>query len=148
MNFRKVNDTDIVMLCSKFREVEILETLNQCGGSKSPGPDGFNFNFIKHNWEIIGEDIKSALFSFYESGYIPRDCNASFITLIPKCENPSELGDYRPISLVGCVYKLILKILANRLKRVLEKVIDKNQSVFLSGRGLLDSVLIFLERKG
>jgi len=62
--------------------------------------------------------------------------------LIPKCKNPSDLGDYRPISLVGCVYKMIAKILANRLKRVLNKIIDINQSTFLSGRGLLDSVLI------
>ena len=60
-------------------------------------------------------------------------CNTSFISLIPKCKNSSVLGDYIPISLVGCVYKLISKILANRLIRVLENVIDKNQSTSLVG---------------
>ena len=79
---------------------------------------------------------------FYETGYIPRGSNASFITLIPKKESPISLGDYRPISLVGCVYKLIAKILTNKLKGVLENVIDMKQSAFLSGRGLFDSVLI------
>jgi len=88
------------MLCSKFREEKILKALNQCDGSKSPSLDGFNFNFIMYNWEIMGEDIKSALHGFYDSIYIPRGCNASFITLIPKCKNPFDLGNYRPISLV------------------------------------------------
>jgi len=60
------------MLCSKFREEEILEALNQCGGSKSPDPNWFNFNFIRYNWEIIEGDIKTALHGFYESGYILR----------------------------------------------------------------------------
>ena len=62
--------------------------------------------------------------------------------MIPKRQNPITLGDYRPISLVGCVYKLIAKILANRLRGVLENMINKKQSEFLSRRGLLDSVLI------
>jgi len=83
-----------------------------------------------------------AIHSLYEEGFIPRGCNASFITLIPKRKNPSTLNDYRPISLVGCMYKVIAKILANRLKGVLPKVIDKHQAAFLSGRGLLDSILI------
>ena len=61
---------------------------------------------------------------------------------MPKRDNPSTLNEYRPISLVGCVYKVISKLLANRLKRVLPNVIDKNQTAFLSGRGLLDSVLV------
>jgi len=61
---------------------------------------------------------------------------------VPKKENPSNLNDYRPISLVGYLYKVLSKLLANRLKRVLPGVIDQNQSAFLKGRGLLDSVLV------
>jgi len=121
-----MNEINNDMLCNLFREDEILEAIRECGDSKGLGPNGFNINFIKNNWEVIGEDIIKALHWFYEIGYIPRGCNASFVTLIPKCENPFKLGDFRPISLVGCVYKILAKILANRLKRVLEKVIDKN----------------------
>jgi len=65
-----------------------------------------------------------------------------FITLIPKCKSPLKLGDFRPISLVGCIYKIVTKILVNRLKKVLFKVIDTNQTAFLSERGLLDNILI------
>jgi len=118
------------------------ERTYQCERTKSPDSHDFNFNFIERNWNIIGANIINCIQCFYEIGYTPRGCNASFITLIPKKESPISLGDYRPISLVGCIYKLIAKILANRLKGVLENVIDMEQSTFLSGRGFLDSVLI------
>jgi len=89
---------------------------------------------------MVGPDIIKVVLYFQEFGYIPRGCNASFITLVPKRESPFSLNDYRLISLVG--YKILSKILANRLKCVLPKVIDIHQYAFLSGRGMLDSVLI------
>jgi len=64
------------------------------------------------------------------------------IALIPKKDNPSNLNEFRPISLVGCVYKILSKILANKLKKVWPSVIDINQSAFLGGRSLLDSILV------
>jgi len=88
---------------------------------EKPGSDGCNLFFIKTNWEIMGDDIYKAIHSFHEFGYIPKGCNTSFITLIYKKDNPGNLGDYKPISLVGCIYKIIAKILANRLKGVLQK---------------------------
>jgi len=82
---------------------------------------------------------------FHREGKIPKGCNASFLTLIPKSENPQSLEEYRPISLVGCMYKILTKVLSNRIKKVIEKVIDGSQSSFLSNRGLLDSVLVVNE---
>jgi len=84
VQFRKISVADNERLCTKFKDAEILEATKQCGGSKSPGLDGFNFNFIRTNWDIIGADISEAIQCFYETGYIPRGCNESFITLIPK----------------------------------------------------------------
>jgi len=130
------------MLCSRFSDSEILDVVNRYRSSKGPGLDGFNFHFIKNNWDTIGIDLTGALHCFYDSGYILRRCNVSFITLIPKRKNPSTMNDYRLISLVGCMYKVIVNILANGLKVVLSNVIDKQQVTFLSGRGLLDSVLV------
>lgn len=68
--------------------------------------------------------------------------NALFITLIPKVKIPQHLHQFQPISLVGCIYKIIYKILSRRLKRVLHKVIDHKQYVFNEGRRLLDIVLV------
>jgi len=122
--------------------LEVLDAVSQCGSSKCPGQDGFNFFFIKNNWEVIGKDIVRAIQNFQSTWFIPRGCNASFITLLPKKDNSSDLNEFRPISLVGCVYKILSKILANRFKKVLPSVIDINQSAFLGGRGLLDSISV------
>lgn len=62
--------------------------------------------------------------------------------MVPKKDNTSNLNEFRPISLVNCTYKILSKILVNRLKKVLPSVIDVNQSAFLSGRGMLDSILV------
>jgi len=125
-----------------IEEHEIVEAINQCGSNKSPGSDGFNFCFIKQNWATLKNDVCQAIKWFHSTGRIPKGCNASFIALVPKKQIPLGVDDYRPISLVGCVYKIVSKILANRLKRVLPKIIDYSQSAFLKGRGLMDDILV------
>jgi len=79
---------------------------------------------------------------FHETNSISKGCNASFIALIPKVKDPSKLEQYRPISLVGAIYKVIAKVLAERIKKVLNSIVDESQSAFLKGRGMLDSVLM------
>ena len=91
----------------------MFKALEECGGDKAPDPDGFNFSFIKASWNFLKEDFGKVIFEFHQRGRINREMNASFISLIPKVQNPMELKDYRPISLVGCVYKLLATILAN-----------------------------------
>jgi len=83
-----------------------------------------------------------ALHGYQSTEFIPRGCNASFITLVPKKVNSSNLKDFRPISLVGGVYKILSKIVTNRLKKVLPSVINVNQSAFLGERGMSDNILI------
>lgn len=82
------------------------------------------------------------LTKFHQNGVFPQGSIASFYTLISKGENPQNLGEFRPISLVGSMYKIISKILSNRLKRVMRKIIDKRQSAFMGGRYLLHSTLM------
>ena len=62
---------------------------------------------------------------FHINGIIPRGCNASFIVLIPKVANPQALDDYRPVSLIGYMYKIVTKLLANRLKKIMSSIIDE-----------------------
>ncbi len=154
VDFKTINVSENDSLLANFTEEEIRDAVWQCEGSKSPGPDGFNFNFLKHSWETIKDDIVGALSLFHETGSLPKGCNASFIALVPKVRDPIKLEQYRPISLVGALYKIISKVLAGRLKKVLPSVIDESQSAFLKGRGILDSVLMAnevieeLKRKG
>jgi len=112
-------------LIAKISEEEVREAVWQCEGSKSPGPDVFNFNFIKGSWETIKQDILQVVESFEASGKFPKGCNCSFIALVLKVKDPMSLDEYRPISLVGAIYKIISKVLANRMKSVLPRVIDE-----------------------
>ena len=130
------------MLVESFKEDEIRAAVWNCGSEKSPGPEGFNFKFIKQFWDVIKPDIKRFLDEFHANGIFPRGSNSSFITLIPKLKDPQNLFEYRPISLIGCVYKIVAKLLANRLKKVMPNIIDEKQSAFVSGRHLLHSVLV------
>jgi hypothetical protein len=80
-------------------------------------------------------------YDFHARGLFEKSLNVSFISLIPKIPGANSLKDFRPISLVGGIYKIIAKVLANRLKVVLEKVISKSQSAFIKGRQILDPIL-------
>ncbi|GKV07784.1 hypothetical protein SLEP1_g19505 [Rubroshorea leprosula] len=125
-----------------FSEEEIKNAVWDCESSKSPGPDGFNFKFVKCMWEDIKSEIAGFIREFQEHGRLVRGSNASFITLIPKVENPQRIEEYRPISLIGVMYKIIAKLLANRLRKVLDKVIGEQQMAFIEGRQLVDGVVI------
>lgn len=86
--------------------------LFECEGDKAPGPDGFNFSFIKADWDIIKKYFCEMLLEFHSRGKLSKELNDTFFTLIPKVPNPLELREFRPISLVGYAYKLLAKILA------------------------------------
>ena len=142
VEFRYLPEEVSLRMIEVFSEEEVREAVWNCEGTKSPGPDGFNFNFIKAYWETLKEDVMGAVHSFHETGILPKGCNASFIALVPKVKDPTTIDQYRPISLVGAMYKIISKVMSNRIKIVLPMVIDENQSAFMKGRGLLESVLL------
>jgi len=142
VEFKTLTLTDNEGLVAGFTEKEIKDAMWQCEGSKSPGLNGFNFNFIQKSWDFVKEELMEAMASFHATGNITKGCNASFIALIPKVRDPAKLEQYRPISLVGVFYKIITKVLAGRLKKVLLAIINESQSAFLKGRGILDNVLM------
>ncbi|GLT52165.1 hypothetical protein SLA2020_255190 [Shorea laevis] len=142
LQFKKISEADNKFLISKFSTEEIDEAVWGCNGTKSPGPDGFNFNFIKKVWPVIKEDVYAFLVEFHENGKLVKGSNASFLVLIPKKDNPQSLGDYRPISLISSMYKIVSKILANRLRKVLDLVISPNQTAFIGGRQITDGIII------
>ena len=111
-------------------------------GDKAPGPDGFTMAFFHHCWSVVEKDVMDVFDFFHRHSMFERSLNASFLTLIPKKSNAVNIKDFRPISLVGSVYKLLSKVLANRLRAVLDKLISETQNSFVGGRQILDSVLI------
>lgn len=130
------------MLSGRFQEEEVKDAVWGCGSEKSPGPDGINFKFIKRFWHLFKPDVLRFLDEFYVNGIFSRGCNASFIVLIPKVENPQALDEYRPVSLIECMYKIVAKLLANRLKKIMPLIINERQFAFIEGKHLLQSALI------
>lgn len=83
---------------------------------------------------------------FFVTDKLSIGFSSHFVALIPKIKNPQTLNEFRPISLLGCLYKLISKLLADRLKKVLPTVISSNQSAFLAKRNiLLDGIVVIKE---
>lgn len=87
---------------------------------KSLGPDGFSPGFFKHSWNIIHEDFCAAIHEFFDTGKLLKEINSTFISIIPKKANVNHVGQFCPISLCNVVYKTITKIMANRLKLVID----------------------------
>nr|GFB27867.1 RNA-directed DNA polymerase, eukaryota [Tanacetum cinerariifolium] len=124
---------------------EVKRTAWDCGTNKSPGPDGFSFEFYCKYWTTIDDDVFQAVRYFFVNGHFPRGCNSSFIALISKIQDAKFVKDFRPISLIGSVYKIIAKIFANRLGVVLTYLISDVQSAFVANRQILDGSFIFNE---
>ena len=92
-------------------------------GDTTPSPDGFTMAFFQKCWSVVEKDVMAFFDHFHRSSVFERSLNVSFLSLIPKKNNALNIKDFRPISLMGRVYKLLSKVLANRLRRVLDKLI-------------------------
>ena len=112
---------------------------------KAPGPDGMPALFYHSFWHIIGSQVTNAVLSCLNSCKIPESINHTFITLIPKVPSPKRMSDFRPISLCNVIYKIMSKVIANRLKPILSKIISETQSAFVLGRLITDNVLVAFE---
>lgn len=124
VRFKQISQEENNMLTTPFSLEEIKEVVWECDDNKSPGLDGLNFTFIKSCWEIISPEILKFFKEFYRLGRLPKAVCASFMAFIPKNSSPQGLHEYRPISLIGCLYKMLAKVLAGRLKNVLGNVIS------------------------
>jgi hypothetical protein len=131
----------VVQLCDLDKEFscnEIDGLISDLPLDKAPGPDGFNGMFIKRCWPIIKADLYALFEAFYQEQINLQCINNSFFTLVPKTQSPASVNDYRPISLLGGPIKLITKLLANRLQRVITQLIHDNQYGFIKQRSIQD----------
>lgn len=143
--FKSIDMMDAIRIEAPFSIDEVKKATWACGSDKAPGHDGLTFKFIKRYWDVIKDDLMCAIRKFEDTGTLSKGCNSSFITLAPKAKDPIALVDFRPISLIGCIYKIISKVLATRLKSVIRNVIDEAQSAYVEGRSILDGPLVVNE---
>lgn len=142
VSIKTISANDKWKLEKPFSDLEIKEAIWGCEGSKSLGPDGYNFFFIRKCWSFMKKDFCRFFNDFHGCLILSKTVVSSFITLIPKKPNHILLDNYRPSCLVGCLYKAISKLLATRLKRVMDSVISISHNAFILGRQMLDGVLV------
>ncbi|XP_031116020.1 uncharacterized protein LOC116019789 [Ipomoea triloba] len=120
---------------------------------KSPGPDGMNPGFYQQYWDVVGSDVTSFVLKCLNDCSFPSDLNDTNVLLIPKKNCPEMVSDLRPIALCNVVYKIMAKMVANRMKPLLGEVISDSQSAFIPDRLITDNIMIaaevghFLNRK-
>ena len=119
-------------LTSPVTEDEIKSAVFKMNPEKSPGPDGMTPSFYRQHWESIKPGVISFVKLFFEQNQLDSKINQTHICLIPKIENPASIKDYRPISLANVAYKIISKVLYQRLKGLLQLLISETQSAFAS----------------
>jgi hypothetical protein len=121
----RVTEVDNGMLLSPFNISEFKKALYSMHSDKAPGPDGLNPAFYKRFWHLCGVKIFHAATSWLNNGEFPSQIMETNIVLISKKDNPETMKDLRPISLCNVLYKIISKVLANRLKPLLHKYISQ-----------------------
>ncbi|RVW43723.1 Transposon TX1 uncharacterized 149 kDa protein [Vitis vinifera] len=142
LDWSPISEESALRLDSPFTEEEISKAIFQLDRDKAPGPDGFTIAVFQECWDVIKEDLVRVFAEFHRSGIINQSTNASFIVLIPKKSLSKRISDFRPISLITSLYKIIAKVLSGRLRGVLHETIHYTQGAFVQGRQILDAVLI------
>lgn len=132
-------------ILSHITEDEIKGALNDIGGDKAPGPDGYSSHFFKSAWAFVGNPVVAAVQEFFQNTSLLKQINHTVIALIPKSSHATSVGDFRPIACCNVIYKIISKILASRLSPLLNDLVDRAQSAFVPGRLMSDNVHLMQE---
>lgn len=142
---RKVTEAMNNFLDRPFSPEEAEAALFMMHPSEAPGMDGFNAGFFQRHWKTLKENVIAALLGFLNGGDMPEEINRTLLVLIPKVANPQELSQYRSISLCNVLYKICSKVMANKLRQILDEIISEEQSAFVPRRLITDNVLIAYE---
>lgn len=126
-------------------QLEIHKVVMDMNKDGAPGPDGFGAVFYQSFWDIIKLDVTNAVLKFFKRDWILPNYNANTIVLIPKVPDALSVGQYRPIALANFKFKIISKILADRLAPLMKNLISPEQRGFIQGRNIRDCICVTSE---
>ncbi|KAK3183242.1 hypothetical protein Dsin_030528 [Dipteronia sinensis] len=129
-------------LTREVSEDEVRFGLFGIGGLKAPGPDGFPAIFFQKQWEVCKKELIKLVVDSFNTGTFPIDINYTLISLVPKVPSPFDMTQIRPISLCNTTYKIISKIIVQRLRDIMLLLVSPNQVAFVPGRQIQDNIVI------
>lgn len=139
----RVNDRMNGLLVQNFTKEEVSTAMFQMNPRKASSPDGFPISFYQNHWDSVRDLVAEFCLNILNKG--GDVTNHTYIALIPKYKNPEKAGDYCPINLYNVSYKIIAKMLANRLKAILKEIIAPYQCAFVPNRLITDNIIIGYE---
>lgn len=142
-NLVTAEENNMLTALPSFEDVK--KAVFDLDGDAAPGPDGFPGHFFQYFWHIIGADVVNSTQHFFLHNYIMPSLNSNLLILIPKVAGADNLDNFRPIALANFQFKIITKILADRLGVIASKIISQHQRGFIPGRHIQDCIMIASE---
>ena len=141
----RLNMEDIAQLELPIINEEIFMTLQYLKPYKGPRPNGLHAGFFQRFWPTVGPSVKTEVKQIFSTGKISEYLNQTLITLIPKCNCPESLNNFRPIGLCNTVYKIITKLLVAPIRPALDYLVSPLQTAFVPKRKGVDNAIIVQE---
>ena len=124
---------------------EIKNAVFDLNNEGAPGPNGFGACFFQTYWDIVHKEVTDAVIQFFQTGWLAPNYNANTLILIPKTSNADSIDQYRPIALANFKFKVITKVMADRLAKILPNIISVEQRGFIRGRNIKDCIILASE---
>ncbi|KAL2228512.1 UNVERIFIED_CONTAM: hypothetical protein Sindi_1830900 [Sesamum indicum] len=140
-----ITDEEANHLLLPFSPNDVKQAVFDIAEDKAPGPNGYSSGFFKAAWPVVGEEVTRAVLDFFSTEKILKQVNSTILALIPKVHTPMSVNDFRPISCCNVLYKIIAKLLVQRLGVLLDKIVSPCQTAFISGRIIGDNIMLAQE---
>ena len=140
-----MKEDEVAKLAVPISDEEIASALWSFKAFKALGPNGLHARFFQCFWLLVGESVRKEMKQIFTSQTMPEYLNRTFITLIPKCNTPESLSNYRPISLCNTVYKIVTKVIVARIHPMLSNLVSPYQMAFVPCRKGVDNAIIIQE---
>ncbi|KAL0439890.1 UNVERIFIED_CONTAM: hypothetical protein Slati_2472000 [Sesamum latifolium] len=140
-----INEDEAIQMTRRVTPDEDKQAVFDIAEDKAPGPDGYSSGFFKAAWPVIGKEVIQAILDFFTTGRLLKQVNATLLSLIPKVQNPTLVAEFRPISCCNVLYKVITKIIVQRLSGVLDDLISPSQNAFVPRRSIGNNILLVQE---
>ena len=138
----RVSDIEALAISAPVSAKDVKVSLWSFKPFKASGPDGLHLGFFQKCWNIVGGSVICEVSHIFSNGKMPEYLNKTLISLIPKCLGAETLTQFRPISLCNIVYKIMTKIIVNRIRPIIGNLVSPFQVAFVPGRRGIDNVII------